>query len=140
MMTRRSVLALLLSIVLVLPAYATGPVEKLTIVEQLVTDAVSSQERHVADAGTFSVALTSATWSLVPGIVVTATIEQSFDNGQTWLHLGGLVAVTDVLPPPPHDTLPAITITYPFAKASRRIRVILTVSAPMLLGAEISAQ
>lgn len=111
----------------------------LTILPQLVASQVESDDKQVHQAGTFTLQIVSAAWELVPGIVVTASVLESKDNGLTWTVLAGLVAVTGPLGSPPHDALPSVTVSHPNAKGSRRIKVELGVSAPLLIGATVTA-
>lgn len=138
MSVRRGITAVLLVLACAAPAAAADIGTTLTILPQIVQGVVESDDKQVHQAGTFTVQIVSPAWEVVPGIVVTANALESKDNGQTWTVLAGLVAVTGPLGPPPHDALPSVTVSHPNAQGSRRIKVELGASAPLLVGATVT--
>ena len=115
-----------------------APIVALTVVEQLINGAFLSTTVLANNSGQFTVQLVSSAWELVPGIVVTAALEQSRDNGATWTHMAGIETETGPIPAPPRDTLPFLIVGYPDVKGNRRLRLRLTTSAPLLLGATVA--
>lgn len=136
-MTRRALLVAVLLACLPSSGDAADIGTTLTILPQIVTDVVESDDKQVHQAGTFTIQLVSPDWELVPGITVRARLLESKDNGQTWTVLAGMVTQTGTLPPPPRDAMPSITVSHPSAKGSRRLRVDLSVSAPLVVGATV---
>lgn len=137
----KTLLAFVLCALVVAPAsaYAADIGTTLTILPQLVSGIIESADKQVHQAGTFTLQIVSPTWGAVPGITVTANVMESKDNGQTWSVLAGLVAETGPLGPPPHDALPSVVVSHPGARGSRRIKVEMSTSAPLVVGASVTA-